>query len=161
MVFGLFEGSIDLILPKTNFAFGETIEGTLKLKIGKEKMARQLRVRISCLKITTTRSAGRSGSSTRTDILYPADTVLDGEKTYMPPGGEYPFKAQLPQSTVLPQQPKLEGGLGTAVTALQMLSGGSSRIEWYVEGTLDVPKAFDIGKKIRIFVSDNTAQVIH
>ncbi len=90
MVFGFGEGSIALQLNKTNFAFGETIAGKLSLQLKKYKQARQLRVSIVAERQTTqyrTVSGGMNKSSGKT-ILFKTDVILDGEKTYSPPGGD-------------------------------------------------------------------------
>jgi hypothetical protein len=154
MVFGFGEGSIDLMLGKTNFAYGETIQGKLNLKLKKEKQARQLRVRIEA---TFKRSSGgpaliNTGQkrSSETQVLYQTETVLDGEKLYSPPGKEYEFKIQVPQKSALPPMP--QGGLATAIGAMNMLSGVSVRVEWRVIASLDIPGAMDIKKSVNISV---------
>lgn len=50
--------------------------------------------------------------------------------------------------------PELEGGLGKAVQAAQMLGGFgmSAQTKWFVEGTLDVPGGRDISKRIQVSV---------
>jgi len=154
MVFGFGEGSIDLVLGKTNFAFGETIQGKLNLKLKKEKQARQLRVRIEA---TSRRSSGgpaliNTGQKRKVEVvtLYKTDAVLDGEKLYMPPGKEYEFKIQVPQKSALPPMP--EGGLGKALGAVNMLAGVQHRIEWRLIASLDIPGKMDITKKLNISV---------
>lgn len=153
MVFGLFEGGIELRLNKTNFAFGETAEGTLSLKLKKEKQARHLVVSVIAEKQETQYRKGTSftmSSSNNTCILFKTDAILDGEKTYMPPGGEYQFKIQIPAQAALPQE--LGGTLGTALKAMQFLGGKTSQIKWFIAGTLDIPKGIDISKKVQISV---------
>ena len=153
MVFGFGEGSISLQLNKTNFAFGETVEGTLSLKLKKPKQARQLRVSIVAEKqITQYGRTSRGGISrdSAQNILFSTDVILDGEKLYSPPGKDYPFKIQVPQKSVIPTAP--EGNLGTALKAVQFLSGQMSQIKWYIVGTLDIPKAIDIKKAVQISV---------
>jgi hypothetical protein len=66
--------------------------------------------------------------------------------------GEYPFEIKIPadilQKTSLP-----EGALGAVIKTVEILSsltGVTSRIEWYLEASLNIPKAFDIKKKIKI-----------
>lgn len=153
MVFGFGEGSIALQLNKTNFAFGETAEGMLSLKLKKEKQARQLVVSVISEKQVTQYRKGSSfnmSTSNNTSILFKTDIILDGEKAYAPPGGEYQFKIQIPQQTALP--PEIGGTLGTALKAVQFLGGQASQTKWFVVGTLDIPKGVDINKKIQISV---------
>jgi len=148
MVFGLWEGSIALSLNKTNFAFGETIEGSLSLKLSKEKKARRLVVSIICERQTTTFDT--RGSHTSTQVVFSSDKVLDGEKTYSPPGSEYKFSIQVPQGNAVP--PVLEGKLGTALKAVQALAGGSSTNKWFLKAKLDIPMGIDVSRKVQISV---------
>ena len=159
MVFGFGEGSVELLLDKTNLAFGETVHGKLNLKLKKGKNARQLRVRILAERTSTQYSGamgGRSGSRTQKDVVFSTYVILDGEKTYSPPGKEYEFKIQVPAKNALPSDsmPELGGGVGTALKAAQMLGGfgRSSQIKWFVEGALDIPKGRDISKRIQVSV---------
>lgn len=149
MVFGFGEGKIELMLDKTAFSYGETVEGKLKLTLKKSKAARQLRVTIKAERTTTTYSRGRR--SIRKDTMFSSDVVLDGEKEYSSPGGEYDFSIQVPGKDVIPARP--EGKLGTAITAVQFLGGMASQIKWYLEASLDIPKTVDIKKSIQISVS--------
>ena len=153
MVFGLFEGKIEISLNKTNFAFGETAEGNLSLKLKKEKQARQLRVSIVAEKQVSqygTSPRGGMKKSSNKDILFSTDVILDGEKLYSPPGAEYKFKIQVPQKSAIPAMP--EGGLGAALKAVQFLRGQTSQLRWFIIGTLDVPGAIDIRKRVQISV---------
>lgn len=154
MVLGFGEGSIDLMLNKTNFAFGETVEGKLNLKLKKEKQARQLRVR---LQTEFLRSSGgpaliQTGQPRQSEkqILYQTETVVDGEKLYAPPGGEYEFKIQVPQKSAMPPMP--QGGLATAIGAMNMLGGVRTTITWRVIASLDIPGGRDVSKSINISV---------
>ena len=147
MVFGFFEGSIDLKIDRTNYRFGENIQGKLNLKLKKQKDARQLRVRLEAVKIQ--RTYGKQSKTNRI-VLFSTDTIIDNEKTYLPPGQEYNFQVQIPQRTALP--PELEGTLGTAVKTLQLLSGSNTQIKWYITATLDIPKGVDINKSVQISV---------
>ena len=154
MVFGFGEGSITLTLDKTNLAFGETVHGKLSLKLKKEKQARQLRVRLEA--VQTQRRYGpvlvgpQQRSSSRTDVLFSTDTIVDGEKLYTPPGKDYEFKIQVPAKSALPAQP--QGGLATAMKTMQFLSGIQSQLRWYVTASLDIPGGKDISKRIQVSV---------
>jgi len=153
MVLGFGEGGINLQLNKTNFAFGETAEGTLSLKLKKEKKARQLRVSVTAERQMTqygTSSGGGIQRSSEKNVLFKTDVILDGEKTYSPPGKDYQFKIQVPLKTALP--PEVGGKLGTAIKAVQVLGGQMSQVKWFMLGTLDVPGGRDINKKVQISV---------
>ena len=159
MVFGFGEGSIEILLNKTNATFGETLPGKLNLKLKKEKQARQLRVKIVAERTVNQYGGNRSGSrspKSSRDIAYSTEVILDGEKTYSPPGGEYEFQVQIPAKNALPTDaaPELGGSLGTALKAAQMLGGigRSVQIKWFIEASLDIPGGRDISKKIQISV---------
>lgn len=151
MVFGLFEGSIEIALKKYNFGFGETIEGTANLKLSKEKKARRVVVTVLAEKKVTRYDS--KGSHTSTETLFSQEAVLDGEKTYTPPGASYDFKIQLPPQG-FQSAPSMNGALGTAVKAAQFFASSSfaSQVYWFVEAKLDVPMGIDIGKKVQITV---------
>ena len=173
MVLGFGEGSITLQLNKTNFSFGETIEGILLLKLKKAKQARQLVVSIVAEQVVTQYGGGalgpqvsqrRHGISTRSSIggvskasesqvLFSTDVIVDGEKLYSPPGQDYNFKIQVPAKNALPAQAEVpEGMLGTALKATQFMSGKTQQVKWHIIAKLDVPKARDISKKMQISV---------
>ena len=158
MVFGLFEGSIELRPDKINFMFGETAEGTLALKLKKPKDARQLLVSIVAERETTRHTTSSRGGTTRqtyTETLFKADNVIDGKKTYMPPASEYRFKIQLPDRNVIPQGPQQVQGSGlvnTLVnTAIAVSAANQKPVKWYLKAALDAP-GIDISKKVQISV---------
>jgi len=157
MVFGLFEGSIELRANNTTVNCGEAFTGKLVLKLKKPKKARQLRVRL--IAVQTQRATGvaiigtgsmGAKSTKQENIIYSVDAVLDGEKEYMPPGGEYEFRVQAPARSSLPAE--LGGTLGTAIKAVQMLSGTQSYTKWYLEASLDIPGGMDISKRMQVSV---------
>lgn len=150
MVFGFFEGSVSIVLNKMNFAFGEDIEGSVSLKLKNEKKARQMAVLILAEREYKTYRNGSYSSETRT--LFTNSWQLDGEKAYLPPGADYQFKIQLPQKSVLPQEPQFSGALGTVVDVVKAVSGGPSPIKWFVIAKLDIPGGIDISKRAQISV---------
>ena len=153
MVFGFGEGNINIFLNKTTFTFGETIEGKLQLTLKKEKSARMLRASIVAEKQTTqyrTPMGNAASRGSNTIVLFKTDAILDGEKVYAPPGGEYPFKLQVPTQGALP--PEIQGTLGTALKALQFLGGQTSQVKWFVEAVLDIPNGIDVRKRVQISI---------
>ncbi len=154
MVFGFGEGSIDLMLDKTNFSYGETISGKLNLKLKKEKQARNLRVRLQAELRQSSGgpaliSTGQKRSAEK-NTLYQTETILDGEKLYAPPGKEYQFKIQVPAKNAMPPMP--QGNLGKALGAVGMLAGVHTSLKWHVIASLDIPGGRDVSKKIQVSV---------
>lgn len=159
---GLFgPDKITLNLEKYNYTPGETIKGTIKLNLKKPTLARKLEIafigrridRKSSASVIGTASGGRHHhSSTTYTTVYEFKMPVAGEKEYQKE--EYPFEIKIP-SDILQNNPTLEGKLGQAATALRMLAGVSSRIEWFVKAQLDVPRKLDIKKSQKIILSEN------
>jgi len=157
MIFGFGRGKIDIHLEKFNFSPGETIKGKISFELKKPIQAKQLRITLAGLKTTTypdKTSDDVSRTETEKNFIYKFDMPLDGEKEYLK--GEYPFEIKIPtdilQSTSLSKEAS-EGVLGTVLKVaetMSRMSGTTSRIDWYLEVSLDVPKAFDVKKKVNI-----------
>lgn len=149
-MFGFGKGKIEIQLDKFNFSPGETIEGTISLKLKKPLKGNELSVRMYGEQKSS--SMGLDGRrSSRTVKIYDFKQPLDGEKEYE--AGEqplvYPFKIKIP-AQILEQKKAPEGKLGTVMQAAKFLSGGATRISWYLQAQLDIPKAIDMRKKVQI-----------
>lgn len=75
---------------------------------------------------------------------------LGGEGDYQT--GEYSFEIKIPEDVKQGEQ-KLEGKVGTAVSALKAVSGIVARVDWHVYAKLDVPMKLDVSKKQNIVLS--------
>ncbi len=147
-MFGLGAGSIDIKLEKFNFAPGETIKGTVVLKLKKPTQSSGLKLVFAGEKIRTYRdSEGRKREDK--SFVHNFELPLDGEKEYT--GGEYPFEISIP-GTVLQSGSEPEGNLGAAIKTIQFLSGDSTRIDWYLQSSLDISGGFDVKKRVQINV---------
>ncbi|KAA0005653.1 MAG: hypothetical protein FE039_01400 [Thermoplasmata archaeon] len=158
---GLFgPDKITLNLEKYNYTPGEMIKGTVKLNLKKPTFARKLEVAFIGRRIDHRSSASVAGlvsgskphSSTSYTTIYEFKMPVAGEKEYQKE--EYPFEIKIP-SDILQNNPTLEGKLGQAATAIKMLAGVSSRIDWIVKAHLDVPKKLDIKKTQKIILSES------
>ncbi len=173
MVFGFGEGSIDLMLDKTNFTFGETMHGFVNLRLKKTKQAKQLKVMVTAVRYISRYGGGTirigsaggrsSGSSTEAEYVFSTEKILDGEKEYAPPGTRYEFQIQLPPRSALPSestQPEIGGKLGAVIGVAQRFSSVKTSIQttWYVEAKLDIPGGRDITKEIQVTVSEISPQ---
>jgi hypothetical protein len=153
MIFGFGKGKIEIFLEKFNFSPGETIKGKVLLQLKEPIFAKQLKIGLFGLKITTRRVTLRGTPTTETkkEFIYKFEMPLDGEKEYLK--GEYPFEIKIP-SDIFTTPPQIsEGALGAVIKTMQMLSslsGITSRVEWYLEVSLCIPKGFDIKKKVNI-----------
>ena len=158
---GLFGGEkITLTLEKYDYRPGDTIKGKVKLNLKKPVQARKLTIAFIGKKIQHQSSAsvagiamgssGRKSSHHSSQIIYNFNMPLDGEKEYH--NQEYPFEMKIP-SDLLQNNPQLEGKLGSAVKAFQMMGGVSTRIDWYVNAELDVPMKLDVKKSQKVVLS--------
>lgn len=153
---GLFGGEkITLMLEKYNYTPGETIKGTVTLKLKKLTKARKFEVSFVGEKIERQTGMGigptaKKGSQYRRTPLYHFKMPLGGEEEYQK--GEYPFEIKIPED-VKQAERKLEGKAGTAVSALKTISGIVTRVDWYVYAKLDVPMKMDVSKRQSVVLS--------
>ncbi len=146
---------IMLKLEKYNYSPGDTIKGNVKLNLKKPTQARKIEVSFIGIKIQQQTGMGigptaSSSRSTNKSVVYDFKMPLDYDKEYQ--NDEYPFEIKIPEDIHHVSQ-KLEGKVGTALTALKAVSGIHGRIDWYVKAQLDVPKKLDIKKKQKIVLS--------
>lgn len=150
MIFGFGRGKIEILLERFNFSPGEVIKGKVSFELKKPVLARQLKITFAGLRTITRQiitSKGTPSTETKRDFIYHFEMPLDGEKEYLK--GEYPFEIKIP-ADVLQRAPKPEGFLGTLLKGVKYLKGTTTRIDWYLEACLDIPKAFDIKKRVKI-----------
>ena len=150
---GLFgPDKMTLILEKYDYTPGDTIKGTIKLNLKKPVEGRKLTVGFygkqiqhqssaSVAGLAVSASGGKSRSKSSAKIIYSFDMPVDGPKEYHK--DEYPFEIKIP-TDVGQNKPEMEGKMGTAIKAAQMLGGVSTRLVWYVKAELDVPMKMDI-----------------
>jgi hypothetical protein len=148
-----------LSLEKYSYKPGEKIKGTIKLDLKKPIQARKLEVSFIGRRVDKQSSASIAGmtsgsrshhSRTSYTNIFEFDMPVDGEKEYL--DQTYPFEIMIPND-ILQNNPTLEGKLGQASTALRMIAGVSSRIDWIVSAQLDIPKKFDVKQSQKIILS--------
>ena len=153
---GLFgKDKITLILEKYDYKPGDKIKGTVKLNLKKPTKARKLE--LSFIGTKTDKQTGigigpATSNTQQTKIVkvYDFTLPLDGEKNYQEE--EYSFEIKIPED-ILQTAQKLDGKIGTAITALRTISGVYSRVDWYVKSELDVPMGLDVKKTQKIVLS--------
>jgi len=159
MIFGLGAGKIEIFLEKYIFSPGEIIKGKVSFDLKKPTLAKKLKIILAGVKITKSQyrdARGASSTETKSDFIHRFEMSLDGEKEYSK--GEYPFEIKIPGNvlgaTSMPKEAQ-EGILGAVLKTAEVIgkmSGTTSRIEWYLEASLEIPGAFDVKKKIEISV---------
>ncbi len=152
---GFGKGKIKVTLDKYGFAPGETIRGTLNMGLKKSVDARGLKIGLVAEELVRERRRDGKGTHTSRRRIFDFDYPLDGEKTY-PAGdhGPYPFEITVPKDEADPGHG--EGGIGrTAAQVMRFATnvGRSRMLRWHVVAALDVPKAFDVKKRVKINVA--------
>ena len=157
------KGKIDILLPKTGFTYGDTITGTLALRLKKPVNARELVISLIGEQKTTSRAVvpGQTGttSSTQTVKIYDFKLQLDTEKEYSG-DRDYDFEIQIPGNMTgagaqgLEMPGKLAQGLKMVHTAAAMMGKVPfQRIKWYLSARIDVRGGLNISKKADIVIS--------
>ena len=140
---GFGKGKIDLILEKTSFAHEEMINGTVNMTLKKPIQAKGV---IVTLFAERKRSDGDGGTTTQR--VFEFSQPLDIEKIYEATPKSYTFKIQVPAENKV----AMEGKIGTALKAFSAIGNMLSPTKWFVEVKLDIPKGFDVRKKLQISV---------
>ncbi len=159
MIFGLGAGKIEISLEKYIFSPGEIIKGKVSFELKKPTLAKKLKIILAGVKITKSQhhdSRGASSTQTESDFIHHFEMPLDGEKEYSK--GEYQFEIKVPDNIL--GAASIPGGgqggiLGAVLKTAEVLgkmSGATSRIDWYLEASLEIPGAFDVKKKVEISI---------
>jgi len=153
---GLFGGEkITLALDKYNYAPGETIKGSVTLKLKKPTKARKFEIEFAGVVVERQTGIGvgptaSNNRQTKKTYIYHFKMPLGGEGEYQQ--GEYPFEIKIPED-VKQGAATPDGKVGTAVSALKAISGIHRRVDWYVRAELDVPLKMDVTKSQSIVLS--------
>ncbi|MFH1431647.1 MAG: hypothetical protein ABIG84_00315 [archaeon] len=152
MLFGFLSGKIDLVLPKSTFSPGETIKGTVHLRLKKPVKARKLEVSLICEEITTRRTEnpqGSPGTRKSTERLCDITLPLDSEKEYTEK--VYDFEITVPPDALKGQKAP-DNVMGGVIGVMDMVSGTRRKTRWFVKANLDVPYSTDISRKQDIVI---------
>lgn len=156
------KGKMDISIPKTDYAAGDTITGVIALTLKKPVKANG--VSISLIGEQTITRGSSVGSSTQRSTttehirIHDFKQKLDSEKEYSQ-GHEYRFKIKIPADimNMKPQMPELEDTLGQGLKIAQaaMAFAGAislQRTKWYLLAKLDIPGGLDIKEKADITI---------
>ncbi|MFZ2303472.1 MAG: hypothetical protein WAV98_01620 [Minisyncoccia bacterium] len=164
MLFGLFSRGDIVITPEQyNYHPGETIRGTVSLKLKKPTQANKFSISLKGEKISTTWRTDSKGSSYQSQdkvTIYQFELPLDGQKEYAE--AQYPFEIIIPVN-VLPQTQGQSilakasiGGvnIGGMLDSLAGTGIGigipNARIDWTLNATLDISGTIDMRKHVQI-----------
>ncbi|VVC02725.1 Uncharacterised protein [Candidatus Burarchaeum australiense] len=160
-MFGFGQGSVDIKLNNFNFRPGDTIEGTVLLKLKGPVKARELSVTLAAIShganATITfggsPSAQHHASHNNDRRIFELKNTLDSEKEYpaTPEPLAYPFRIVIPQQIPSAGQiPQFPGEVGGAVTDLLKFLASGQQVKWYLMAKLDVPMAADVSRQVQI-----------
>lgn len=159
------KNQILLTLDKYAYAPGETIKGSVGLKLKRPLQARNLTVALIGLRIVHQSGmsvgpvrVGNQGPQTQVYTIYHFEIPLDGENTYF--NELYPFEIKIPSDILQSAQQNFHStltGLGKTLEeiahVMEQLSLSNSRVEWSVEAKLNVPLKVDVVNSQKIVLS--------
>jgi hypothetical protein len=154
-MFGFGAGSIDIKVNSFSYKLGDTIEGTVQLKLKGPMKARGVFITLLGESRSRTKNPSTHRAEKSKTIEFELKQPLDGEKEY-PATSEpmvYPFKLVIPPKLpgVFPPASAAGGILGgIANVAVSMLGASAHPVSYYLVAKLDVPMAVDVSKKIQI-----------
>ena len=151
-MFGFFsKGKIDIKLEKYQFVPGDTIKGSLVLKLKKPVEASGVEIQLLGTK-TVIRGYGQNRRRNK-ETIFDFSQPLDGAKLYSSgEAPEYSFEITIPED-ILSKPEWTEGVVGSVMKAATIISGSSSRVDWYIIGRLNIPKKIDVSKKLKINIT--------
>ncbi len=157
---------IDIKLEKYTYTPGETIKGSVGLKLKRPLQAKKLMVALIGQRIVHQGSiavgpvrVGNQGQQTQVYTIYHFEIPLDEEAVYY--HEFYPFEIQIPSDILQSAQQNFNStltGLGKTLSdiaqVMNQLSLSDSRVEWSVEAKLQVPLKIDIVNSQKIVLSE-------
>lgn len=148
------KGKIEVSIPRTSYAPGDTISGKVALAVKKPVKAKEVSISLVGEQ-TVTRGGGLAGGERKQEKerFYDFKVSLDGEKEY-DKGGEYPFEIKIPPDILSArgQLPQPGGAVGQAFKIAQAVAGAGVSTKWYLQAKLDVPRGIDIKKEAHITI---------
>ena len=157
---------IDVTLEKYAYNPGETIRGSVGLKLKRPLHAKKLVVGLIGLRIVHQGNiaigpvrVGNQGPQTQVYTIYHFEIPLDEEAVYY--HELYPFQIQIPSDILQSAQQNFNTtltGLGKTLQeiaqVMNQLSMAGSRVEWSVEARLQVPLKVDVVNAQKIVLSE-------
>lgn len=153
---GIGKGKIDMDLEKYGFAPGETIRGKLKMELKKPIDARCLKIGLVAEEFVRERRMNGNGTHTTRRKVFDFDYPLDGEKTYAAgEHGPYEFEITVPDDEAADKDAGEHGITQTVAKVVRLANtvGQGRMLRWHLVAALDVPKAFDVKKRVKINVA--------
>ena len=171
-MFGISAGKVEIRIPKIAYVVGEPIEGTLRLMINSTVKARGVFLKL-CADQKYREYVYDSGShhsyghgqghwTTTTKTVYNFVLQFDGEREYPKTSQplSYPFRIFVPKDADTLRQAAMSGYSGGTISIGPIQIGGGNTMgggpsgppEWYLEGYLDLPFAFDVSTRVMLSI---------
>jgi hypothetical protein len=155
-VTGIGLGSVKLTLPKTKFAPGDTITGTVALLLPEPIDGKRLVVglRASQRTIEYSKVAGVRTANTTNATIYRFEHEVLGAQAYS--GGEHAFELPVPPDALdLRASPGTGGGkIGDVARAVSsVVAPTAGPIEWRVWAMLEIPWSRNLDHTVDIIVA--------
>jgi hypothetical protein len=153
-------------LEKYSYAPGETIKGSVGLKLKRPAHAKKLMVGLVGLRIVHQSGmavgpvrVGNQAPQTQVYTIYNFEIPLDEEAVYY--HEFYPFEIKIPPDILQSSQQNFHAtltGLGKTLSevarVMNELSMSGSRVEWSVEARLHIPLKVDVVNSQKIVLSE-------
>ena len=140
-IVGIGVGSLELMLVRTDFRPGDTIDGRLTLKLEKPIEAKRLVVGVRALEQRTVRgkdAEGRPTTATETHTFFELEHPLEGKRSYRSDAWDVHLK--LPSDVLGPGLELPGGRLGDVVRVVSALAGSRRPpLRWGVFAFLEIP----------------------
>jgi hypothetical protein len=167
-MFGIGAGKVEIYIPKMAYAAGEAIQGTMAVTVNSPVKARGVFLKLFAEQkfreythdIGSHHSSGQSHMTTVTRTVYNFVLQFDGEREYQKTLQplNYSFRVYVPQEATSLRQSAGSGGPVISIGPIKIggsgfIGGGTGPIgppEWFLEGYLDLPMAFDVSKRIQL-----------
>ena len=152
-------------LEKYAYALGETIKGSVSLKLKRPVQAKKLTVALIGLRIVRGSGiavgpvrVGNQAPQTQVYVIYNFEIPLDEKAAYF--HEFYPFEIKIPHDILESAQQKFQStltGLGKTLSEIAQFMEQSiltnSRVEWSVEAKLNIPLKIDVVNSQKIVLS--------
>jgi hypothetical protein len=159
------KNQILITLDKYAYAPGETIKGSVGLRLKRAVQAKKLTVALIGLRIVHESGiavgpvrVGNQGPQTHVYTIYNFEIPLDGEAAYF--HEMYPFEIKIPSDILQSAQQNFHStltGLGKTLEeigrVMEQLRLSDTRVEWSVEAKLAIPFKIDIVSSQKIVIS--------
>ncbi len=147
------KGNVKIQIDNYNYSPGDTITGKILLNIKKPITSKSLSISLTGIQKTTSPSIGTNGrrtTNTKYNTLFSFNLPLEGKKEYSSGENNYSFKIKIPSDII--SKNAINPIADTLIKSIQILSGSSSVIQWYLNAELETA-GFNLLDKVQINIA--------